>query len=91
MTRSKGWVYISGIGTSMDLLIKEIQDAKRNFPYLKFKYPSPDDLRIMERDIKEKAIRKSKSKKMIEDALLDLSPEEVKRYVDQVSEKKERE
>lgn len=90
MTRSKGWVHISGIGTSMDLLINEIQEAKRNFPYLKFKYPSPGDLRIMKRDIKEKAIRKSKSKRMIEDALLHLTPEEIKRYVDQISEKKER-
>ena len=28
MTRSKGWVYISGIGTSMDLLIKEYKTQK---------------------------------------------------------------
>lgn len=91
MTRSKGWVHISGIGNSMDLLINETNEAKRNFPYLKFEYPSPGDLVIMKRDIKEKAIRKSKSKRMIEDALVNLTPEEIKRYVDQISEKKERE
>ena len=88
MTRSKGWLYISGIGDAIDILITEINSAKSKFPNLEFYYPSSKDLRIMERDIKEKAIRKSKSKKLIEDALTNLSPDEIKRYIDQITDKK---
>ena len=88
MTRSKGWVFISGIGETMNILIEEIKLAKSKFPNLEFIYPSTKDLRIMERDIKEKAIRKSKSKKMIEEALANLTPDEIKRYIDQITEKK---
>ena len=87
MTRSKGWLYISGVGNTMDLLINEIEKAKKYFPNIEFNYPSPKDLKIMRRDIKEKAIRKSRSKKMIEVALQNLSPEEIKRYIDQITNK----
>lgn len=85
MTRSKGWLYISGVGETMDLLINEIKLAKDKFPNLEFKYPSLTDLSIMERDIKDEAIRKSRSKKMIEDALLNLTPSEIKRYLEQIT------
>ncbi|GHE67751.1 DEAD/DEAH box helicase [Roseivirga thermotolerans] len=90
VTRSKAWVAITGIGDNMDFIINEVKDAKNNFPYLKFKYPSSKDLKVMKRDIKDQAIRKSKSKKMIENALSTLSPDEIKRYVDQLSEEKKK-
>ncbi|MDP8269718.1 MAG: ATP-binding domain-containing protein [Candidatus Tenebribacter davisii] len=88
MTRSKAWVHISGIGKAMDLLINEINLSKAKFPYLEFQYPSSKDLRIMKRDIKEEAIMKSKSKKLIENALAYLSSEEIKRYLDQITTEK---
>jgi superfamily I DNA and RNA helicase len=81
MTRSKGWLTVSGISEPAKLCCNEIEIAKRNFPYLEFKYPSQKDIKIMQRDIKEKAVRKSKAKKMLDELLNELSPEEIQRFI----------
>ena len=45
MTRAKGWLCLSGMGSAAQALSAEISEVKADFPLLKFEYPSPDDLR----------------------------------------------
>lgn len=83
MTRAKGWVQLSGVGDPAESCKAEIDLAKKNFPYLEFDYPSAKDLKVMQRDLKEKAIRKSKAQKTIDKLLEDLSPEDIQKYLQQ--------
>lgn len=47
MTRAKGWLSLSGMGTSAQSLANEIEAVKENFPVLKFQYPSAEELRTI--------------------------------------------
>jgi len=47
ITRSKAWVKVVGIGNNMELLIKEIEEIKRNEYKLKFVYPSLEEIKKM--------------------------------------------
>lgn len=53
MTRAKGWLYVTGSGESARAFEKELQAAKEKFPYLVFKYPTPEQLVYMKRDLVE--------------------------------------
>lgn len=88
MTRAKGWVCLSGIGLTAEICCKEIEVAISKLPYLEFKYPSEKDIKIMKRDMKEKAIRRSKNQKMLDELLSEMSPEEIELYIKQKSIKK---
>lgn len=83
ITRTKGWVTISGVGIAAQKWADEVSAAKKNFPYLKFIYPSKSEMKIMERDMQESALRKSKQAKMLDELLSDMSPEEIKLFLDQ--------
>ena len=56
--------------------------ALANFPYLRFKYPSEHELKIMKRDLQENDIKKQKIDRIIDEMLFDMSPEEIKKYLD---------
>jgi len=88
MTRAKGWVRVSGIGRGAQSFKEEIGSALRNFPYLKFKYPSPEQLKIMRRDLGEKAMRKHRAERKLDEILEEMSPEEIKRFIEQRSVRK---
>lgn len=83
ITRTKGWVTISGIGSAAQKWADEINTAKLNFPDLKFVYPSKHEMKIMERDLQESALRKSKQAKILDELLSDMSPEEIKLFLEQ--------
>jgi superfamily I DNA and RNA helicase len=85
MTRAKGWVRVSGIGEAAEVCRDEVENALDHFPYLQFEYPSPEQLKIMRRDLAEKAIRKQRAERALNRALRELSPEEIKRFIDQRS------
>jgi superfamily I DNA and RNA helicase len=53
MTRAKGWLYITGVGSAADSFKSELTKAKQNFPNLVFTYPSPEQLVYMKRDLTE--------------------------------------
>ena len=90
MTRAKGWISLSGIGKIATLWIGEFTKALSKSPMLEFVYPSSHELRIMKRDIKEKAIRKSRQAKMLDDLLSEMSPEEIKQFLEQREIKKKK-
>ena len=54
MTRTKGWLAISGLGDKTLNLFAEIEQAKSNFPNLDFLYPDEKLLRSIELDLKQK-------------------------------------
>jgi superfamily I DNA and RNA helicase len=77
MTRAKGWVQMSGVGAGAERCIKEMTDAKNNFPSLIFTYPGPEDLQIMKRDLAEVADKKMKARRLIEQLQQDLTDDEI--------------
>ncbi len=88
MTRAKGWVRVSGIGSAAQLCQQEIETALKNFPYLRFNYPSKQELKIMKRDLAEKAIRKQKLERMLDHVSEEWTQEEITRYLEQRAIKK---
>lgn len=56
MTRAKGWLFVSGVGAATNNFAAEIKKAKKQLPRLKFIYPGPDELTIMQRDLAVSAI-----------------------------------
>lgn len=54
MTRTKGWLSMSGLGAPAEQLFSEIKKAKNNFPSLKFTYPDAKLLRSIELDLFKK-------------------------------------
>lgn len=83
ITRTKGWVSISGIGSAALKWETEIKKALEKVPNIEFKYPSKKELSIMKRDIQEKATRKSKQAKILDELLAEMSPEEIKQFLEQ--------
>jgi superfamily I DNA and RNA helicase len=51
MTRAKGWLRVTGVGSAAARLEVEIDLARRNSPYFRFVYPSRPDLETMKRDL----------------------------------------
>lgn len=52
MTRTKGWLSISGIGDAAKEFSEELRYAMSLAPRLDFEYPSPEDVRRLQRDLK---------------------------------------
>lgn len=88
MTRAKGWVKVSGVGDPAATCKREIDEALKYFPNLVFNYPSQEQLKILKRDLAEKAIRKQQVERQLDHIMDELSPEEIKRYIEQRSTKK---
>lgn len=53
MTRAKGWLYVTGVGTAADDFKAELTKAKQNLPNLVFTYPSQEQIVYMKRDLIE--------------------------------------
>lgn len=51
MTRAKGWLRVTGMGAAADAFAAEIEAALDNSPFIKFRYPGPDQLSLMRRDL----------------------------------------
>jgi superfamily I DNA and RNA helicase len=90
MTRAKGWVRVSGVGEPAILCKNEIEIALENFPCLKFTYPNPEELKIIKRDLEEKASRKQKAERKLDEVLDEMTKEEIIRFLDQRSIKKKK-
>ncbi|MBT9100547.1 DEAD/DEAH box helicase [Methylovulum psychrotolerans] len=74
MTRSKAWLRISGTGNTGKLFEKEFKRAVSNLPNLIFKYPDPEELTVMKRDLSR--ISESEINEAIARLEEDMSPEE---------------
>lgn len=51
MTRTKGWLCVTGVGVSAQRFDDELRKAKANFPALQFVQPSEQDFVFMKRDL----------------------------------------
>lgn len=51
LTRTKGWICITGVGMILDSLFSEINTAIENLPNIKFKYPSALEGQDIEHDL----------------------------------------
>ncbi|CZX74275.1 ATP-binding domain-containing protein [Enterobacter hormaechei subsp. steigerwaltii] len=69
MTRTKGWLVMTGIGTAALELFDEISDALEKAPSLEFKYPPDTKIRQIEIDLKrvETESRNDELEKLIQE------------------------
>lgn len=88
MTRAKGWVRVSGLGQGAIEWKSEIGKALNEFPYLRFHYPSQEQIKVIKRDLAEKAVRKHRAERKLDEILEVLTPEEIKRFMEQRTIKK---
>ncbi|MGO9632996.1 MAG: DEAD/DEAH box helicase [Steroidobacteraceae bacterium] len=88
MTRAKAWLHVSGVGQFAQVFKRELDEAIRHLPNLEFRYPSAQDLQVMQRDLRESA--EQRADKLLRE-LRELIPEEdVRRLVQQRLELPER-
>lgn len=83
MTRAKAWLCVTGVGPAARRFADEIASAQRDFPRLKFEYPSADQLKIMKRDLEETA--QQKIERLLSDAIDDVPEEEFKKIFAKIS------
>lgn len=89
MTRAKGWVRLSGIGETAQMWCNELQRAMDAFPYLRFRYPTAEDIRLMQRDMNESSIKENRMNRLLDELLEEMSPEDAKLFIDQRMKSKE--
>jgi superfamily I DNA and RNA helicase len=77
MTRAKGWVRVTGVGEGATRCISELKRAKDRFPALVFKYPGPEELKVMRRDLADAADKKLKARRFIEELEKEFSEDEI--------------
>jgi superfamily I DNA and RNA helicase len=61
-TRTKGWLRVSGMGTTATRLVGEINKARQHFPRLEFKMPDLQKVELIQRDLSEKQAKLLKIK-----------------------------
>lgn len=83
MTRSKGWVKLSGMGDVAQNWINEINTAKSNFPFLSFVYPDSEHLRTMKLDLMEAGQETDNDYRMLDKILEKMSQEQINDYINQ--------
>jgi superfamily I DNA and RNA helicase len=83
MTRAKAWLYVCGTGPAAAAFKTELSEAMRNFPRLRFKYPSETQLKIMMRDLSETA--QERLERALEEVIDDLPEDEVKQVINRIT------
>ena len=88
MTRSKGWLTITGIGPNAESWINEIETAKKNVPYLLFNYPTRAQLKMMPRDMDEANDIANQREQLAQDLLKTMTIEQAIDFFEQKKNKK---
>jgi superfamily I DNA and RNA helicase len=93
ISRSKGWIRISGTGKEMLAVEKELEQIIKNIPYFRFQFPDMERVRRL--DAAETSRRRKQIKtveyatqqilKIDDDALASLSPEILKKLEEKVT------
>lgn len=66
VTRSRGWCYITGIGSRMDSLTAEIDAIKEDFPKFKFICPDQNDVKSRKSFLNKSEVELNKIQSMLE-------------------------
>lgn len=82
MTRSKGWLRISGTGKGIENLTDEINKAKNYYPKLIFKYPSKEHIKIIKADLDEAARKEIIARKKYKELRNYYSLEEIEEMIE---------
>ncbi len=67
MTRTKGWLHLSGYKNVADKLFAELDTALGNCPNINFTYPSEEGLQRIQRDLNKKSATEEKRIKEMEE------------------------
>lgn len=89
-TRAKAWLRVSGIGEEAGFFFRELDTALKNFPRLKFKYPDPEKIVTLQRDLSDRASRLKKLQDELSEQmeLLGLDEEEKEQFVTSLTRRK---
>lgn len=81
ISRSKGWVRISGSGKEMNTIKKEINSILNDIPWFKFEFPNMEKIRRL--DASETSRRRKEVKKASDtiNSLKDIDPEALKEVI----------
>lgn len=79
MTRAKGWLRVTGMGSAAQVFADEVRAALINSPSLKFTYPGPNDLMVMRRDLLDGKV--SDIERSLEELEVSMSPEEYEDFL----------
>ncbi|MBS1956609.1 MAG: DEAD/DEAH box helicase [Cyanobacteria bacterium SZAS-4] len=82
ITRAKGWVRVTGLGDANCKWKTEIDMALLHAPKMKFRYPTKEELVVMEREL-QKGRKREKQREKFEKFLDKLSDEELEDYLAQ--------
>jgi superfamily I DNA and RNA helicase len=93
ISRSKGWIRISGSGKQMLAVKKELDTIIKNIPYFQFKFPDMEMVRRLDatetsrrrKQVKTVEIATQQILKIDDDALASLSPEMLKKLEEKVT------
>lgn len=77
LTRAKGWVRVTGVGTNADAFVNELALAKAKYPRLEFRYPTDADFKVMKRDLEAAAAHKVELERLLEK----FTPEEIEAMI----------
>ena len=89
MTRTKGWLTVTGMGSNAKKWIDEIELAKKNVPYLRFTYPSLAQLKMMPRDMDEANDIANQREQLAQDLLKTMTIEQAIDFFEQKLNKKQ--
>lgn len=93
ISRSKGWIRISGTGKQMLAVEKELEKIIKNIPYFRFKFPDMERVRRLDaaetsrrrKQVKTVEIATQQILKIDDDALASLNPEILKKLEEKVT------
>lgn len=91
MTRTKGWLYITGIGAHTKQLKHEVEAALNNVPHIIFNYPTEKEAQQIDHDIKHVELISAKDLNDLEAMLQKFgSLENMQKFLDEQAGKKGR-
>lgn len=79
MTRAKGWLRVTGMGSAAAAFSTEIAVALGNSPLLNFVYPGPNELSVMRRDLLDNRV--AEVERSLDDLEETLSVEEYEQFL----------
>ncbi|MFT4302241.1 MAG: ATP-binding domain-containing protein [Desulfovibrio sp.] len=81
LTRSKGWVTITGMGHSAAQFKVELEMAKHKFPTMQFVYPPKEALEIIPDDMSHISMKKIKEEQEFDRFVETLGPDKIRELV----------
>lgn len=90
MTRTKGWVILTGIGAEAKLCQREIEKTFKNYPDLVFEMPDQKQLKVFQRDLADRQDKINKIERQLDKLAneLGMSKTKLSEYLEEIKKSK---